>query len=107
MLRAVVGAGGLVAALAAIGCGARPEAPSPGASESSPRATRRPSASAAATPQVGAPRPHMIFIVADDVGYYDVGYHGSRIRTPRIDELAGSGVRLATYYTEPLCTPAR
>jgi arylsulfatase A-like enzyme len=52
-------------------------------------------------------RPHILLIVADDLGYHDVGYHGSRIKTPNIDKLALSGVRLENYYVQPLCTPTR
>ena len=52
-------------------------------------------------------RPNFIFIVADDLGYNDVGYHGSEIKTPNIDKLAMSGVRLENYYVQPVCTPTR
>lgn len=52
-------------------------------------------------------RPHIILIVADDLGYNDVSYHGSDIRTPYIDWLALSGVRLENYYVQPVCTPTR
>ncbi|XP_045200174.2 arylsulfatase J-like [Mercenaria mercenaria] len=52
-------------------------------------------------------RPHVILIVADDLGYNDVGYHGSEIKTPNIDQLALSGVRLENYYVQPVCTPTR
>ncbi|XP_060551406.1 arylsulfatase J-like [Ruditapes philippinarum] len=52
-------------------------------------------------------RPHIIFILADDLGYRDVGYHGSRIRTPNIDRLAMSGIRLENYYTQAVCSPTR
>ncbi|XP_060585574.1 arylsulfatase J-like [Ruditapes philippinarum] len=52
-------------------------------------------------------RPHIILIVADDLGYNDVGYHGSDIRTPNIDRLALAGVRLENYYVQPVCTPTR
>jgi hypothetical protein len=52
-------------------------------------------------------RPNIIFIIADDLGYNDVGYHGSEIKTPNIDKLAMSGVRLENYYVQPVCTPTR
>src|SRR5438046_2750322 len=45
-----------------------------------------------------APRPHVVFILADDLGWKDVGYHGSEIKTPHIDKLATSGVRLEQFY---------
>lgn len=56
----------------------------------------------------GAGRPpHLVFVLADDLGWHDVGFHGSRIRTPRLDALAAGGVLLDNYYTQPLCTPSR
>ena len=54
-----------------------------------------------------APQPNMVIIVADDLGNADLGYRGSKIRTPNIDALAKGGVRLESYYGMPLCTPAR
>ncbi|KAB0341440.1 hypothetical protein FD754_018366 [Muntiacus muntjak] len=56
----------------------------------------------------GAGRPpHLVFVLADDLGWNDVGFHGSAIRTPRLDALAAGGVLLDNYYTQPLCTPSR
>ena len=52
-------------------------------------------------------RPHILFIVADDLGWSDVGFHGSVIKTPNIDKLASEGVILDNYYVQPLCTPTR
>ena len=51
--------------------------------------------------------PHIVFALADDYGYHDVGYHGSEIRTPNLDRLAAGGVRLENYYVQPICTPTR
>ena len=51
--------------------------------------------------------PNILFILADDVGWYDVGYHNPKIQTPNIDELAKTGVMLDSYYVQPLCTPTR
>lgn len=56
---------------------------------------------------LGAQQPHIVFILADDFGWYDVGFHGSEIRTPNLDKLSASGVRLDNYYVQPLCTPSR
>ena len=50
---------------------------------------------------------HVILIVADDLGWDDVGFHGSEIPTPNIDALASSGVILSNYYVSPICTPSR
>lgn len=51
--------------------------------------------------------PHIIFILTDDQGYHDVGYHGSDIETPTLDRLAAEGVKLENYYIQPICTPSR
>lgn len=51
--------------------------------------------------------PHLVLVLADDLGWNDVGFHGSRLRTPHLDALAAGGVRLDNYYTQPLCTPSR
>ena len=50
--------------------------------------------------QQPAPRPHIIYIVADDLGWNDVGFHGSDIRTPNIDKLAQGGARLEQFYVQ-------
>ncbi|XP_014010051.1 arylsulfatase I [Salmo salar] len=55
----------------------------------------------------GTMPPHLIFILADDQGYGDVGYHGSDIHTPVLDQLAGEGVKLENYYVQPICSPSR
>jgi arylsulfatase A-like enzyme len=52
-------------------------------------------------------RPHIVCIVADDMGWKDVGYHGSDIKTPNLDKLAQSGARLEQHYALPMCTPTR
>jgi arylsulfatase A-like enzyme len=56
-----------------------------------------------------APRPNVVFIVADDLGYGDVGFHGCRdIPTPNIDALAASGVVCTSgYMSGPYCSPSR
>ena len=60
-----------------------------------------------ATAQQSAPRPHIVYIVADDLGWKDVGFHGSDIKTPSIDKLAREGARLEQFYVQPMCTPTR
>ncbi|MEL7587449.1 MAG: arylsulfatase [Prolixibacteraceae bacterium] len=68
----------------------------------------------AATPvqaQMPAPekatRPNIIILVADDLGWDDVGYHGSHIKTPNIDKLSEEGVQLTRFYVAPVCSPTR
>jgi arylsulfatase A-like enzyme len=51
--------------------------------------------------------PNVILIVADDLGYADVGFHGSEIHTPNIDGLALGGTRLNRFYGHSICTPSR
>ena len=51
--------------------------------------------------------PHILFVVVDDLGWSDVGFHGSKIQTPNIDRLASEGVVLDNYYVLPICTPTR
>lgn len=52
-------------------------------------------------------KPNIVYIVADDLGWKDVGYHGSDIATPQIDRLAATGARLEQFYAQPMCTPTR
>jgi arylsulfatase A-like enzyme len=52
-------------------------------------------------------RPNVVIIVADDLGWADVGYHGAPIATPSIDRLAREGLQLGRFYTAPVCTPTR
>jgi arylsulfatase A-like enzyme len=56
-------------------------------------------------------KPNIVFILADNVGYGDLGsYGGGELRgapTPRLDELASQGLRLTQFLVEPACTPSR
>lgn len=53
------------------------------------------------------PRPNIVYIVADDMGWGDAGFRGSDIKTPNLDRLAGEGATLEQFYTQPMCTPTR
>lgn len=61
----------------------------------------------AEVPQGAKQKPNIIIILADDLGWGDVGYHGSDILTPHIDQLAREGVILNRYYVAPVCSPTR
>lgn len=54
-----------------------------------------------------ASRPNVVIFLADDLGWRDVGYHDSEIRTPHIDRLASEGVRFERFCAFPLCSPTR
>ena len=54
-----------------------------------------------------AARPNIVYFLADDLGWADVGWHGGEIKTPRLDKLAASGVRLEQFYVQPVCSPTR
>ncbi len=51
--------------------------------------------------------PNVILIIADDLGWGDVGFHGSEIQTPNIDLLAKEGIQLDRFYVAPICSPTR
>lgn len=55
----------------------------------------------------GGQKPHILYILADDLGWKDVGFNGSDIKTPHIDKLAAAGARFDQFYAEPMCTPTR
>lgn len=52
-------------------------------------------------------RPNIILIVADDLGYSDLGVYGSEISTPNLDRLAKEGLRLQEFYNNSICAPTR
>ncbi len=52
-------------------------------------------------------QPDIIYILADDLGYGDVGFNGSDIKTPNIDKIAQQGVQLQNYYVCPVSSPTR
>ena len=61
-------------------------------------------ASAQAAP---AKRPNILLIVADDLGYTDLGAYGAEISTPNLDKLASGGVKMTGFYASPFCSPTR
>lgn len=61
----------------------------------------------AQTGQGPSQTPNILIIIPDDLGWSDVGYNGSDIRTPNIDRLAQTGIRLDQHYVLPTCTPTR
>jgi len=53
-------------------------------------------------------RPNIVHIVADDLGWKDVGFNGATdLKTPNIDALAASGAKFTQFYVQPMCTPTR
>jgi arylsulfatase A-like enzyme len=52
-------------------------------------------------------RPNIVIILADDMGYSDMGMFGSEIKTPNMDALALNGVRFTNFYTHASCSPTR
>jgi arylsulfatase A-like enzyme len=52
-------------------------------------------------------KPNILFLVADDLGWADVGWHGSRHKTPVLDRLVREGVELNQHYVQPVCSPTR
>ena len=54
-----------------------------------------------------APKPNILYLLADDLGWADVGFHGDEIKTPSLDKLAASGARLEQFYVQSVCSPTR
>jgi arylsulfatase B len=54
-----------------------------------------------------AAKPNIVLFVSDDMGWNEVGYHGSKIATPHIDRLAKDGMQLDRFYVHPICSPTR
>lgn len=63
--------------------------------------------SIAATNSFSAETPNILFIVADDLGWSDVGWHGGFGKTPNMDKLVLEGIELDQHYVQPVCTPTR
>lgn len=52
-------------------------------------------------------RPNIVLVMADDMGYTDIGCYGSEIQTPRLDKLASAGIRFTQFYNTSRCCPTR
>ena len=52
-------------------------------------------------------RPNFLVILADDLGFSDLGAFGGEIATPNLDALAAGGLRLTDFHTAPTCSPTR
>ncbi len=64
-------------------------------------------ANAAVLAREPAPKPNILLILADDLGYADLGCYGSEIATPNIDALAANGLRFKQFYNGTRCCPSR
>lgn len=94
----------LISAAIIGGCGAQ----SPTETQAEAPAPQRSAVSPAAS--VSAPSydaPNIVILVADDLGWADLGFRGSDIETPHLDQLAADGVTLDRFYAMPICTPTR
>lgn len=60
-----------------------------------------------ASASAATPRPNVLLVVADDLGYSDIGAFGSEIKTPNLDELARGGRILTNFHTAAACAPTR
>ena len=58
-------------------------------------------------PAMAAEKPNVLMIVADDLGFADVGFNGGTIPTPNLDRLASTGVNLTGFRAAPICSPTR
>jgi len=61
----------------------------------------------AAVSGASSDKPNIIFVIADDLGWADIGYHNTEVLTPNLDKLAKQSVRLQRHYVMPTCTPTR
>src|SRR5512143_1392914 len=97
-----------VAALGIASCALLAFGPGCGGEAASPVAAPQPAA-VVATPTPDPGPPNVVVIVADDMGYGDLGSYGNtRIRTPNLDRLAAEGARFTNFYVAaPVCAPSR
>jgi len=71
--------------------------------------TRRQFLPTLATPILAAPqqKPNILLILADDMGFSDIGCYGGEIRTPNLDRLSKNGLRFSHFYNTARCCPTR
>jgi len=55
----------------------------------------------------GPSRPNIVFMIADDLGWADVAFHGGNVPTPNLDQLLSEGRELRQHYVAPVCSPTR
>ena len=60
-----------------------------------------------ASPLLARERPNILLVVADDLGWTDLGSFGSEIETPNLDALARRGVKFTDFHTSVSCSPTR
>ena len=72
-----------------------------------PALALRPAPAAPTKPAPATARPNILVIVADDLGYSDLGAFGGEIATPNLDALARQGLVLTGFHTAPTCSPTR
>ena len=60
-----------------------------------------------AAPVIAAEKPNILLVMADDMGWTDLGCFGSEIETPYLDSLAKSGVKFTDFYVSVSCSPTR
>ncbi|MEM7384057.1 MAG: sulfatase-like hydrolase/transferase [Verrucomicrobiota bacterium] len=61
----------------------------------------------ASPPLFAEKKPNLVFIIADDLGWADVEFHGGNAPTPRLKQLLAEGVELKQHYVAPVCSPTR
>lgn len=57
--------------------------------------------------KAAAEKPNVVFVIADDLGWADVGFHGGNAPTPNLDQLAEESLELTRHYVAPVCSPTR
>jgi arylsulfatase A-like enzyme len=57
--------------------------------------------------QAISPKPNIVLIMADDLGFSDIGSYGSEIQTPNLDKMAQEGIRFRQFYNNAICAPTR